>query len=111
MQRQSRKTTATNFCYQPSNVNKEGDNFRPTIFNNIEVTKAKSLNVTRERGQSDGRPINYQGETPNNSITDNLILLAIREIKEEIDERMSVPLALEQNKLIWAKAMMHIKPL
>lgn len=75
------------------------------------MTKAKSVNVSKERGATDGKPVTYTGEIPNNSIQDNLVLMAIREIKEEIDERMSVPLALEQNKLIWAKTMLHIKPL
>jgi hypothetical protein len=66
---------------------------------------------TKERGTSDGKPIYHIGVGPNTSIQDNLVLLAIKEIKEEIDEKMSVPMALEQNKLIWAKTMMQIKPM
>lgn len=50
----------TKFCYNPSKVNKDGSNTRPTIFNNIEISKGKPLNVVKERGRSDPRPLNHQ---------------------------------------------------
>jgi len=45
------------------------------------------------------------------SIRENLILLAVEQMKNIIDGRIAVPAALEQNKLIWAKQMLGMKPL
>jgi hypothetical protein len=44
-------------------------------------------------------------------IKDNLVLTALDIMKAELDERLSVPKALEQNKYIWAKAMLKNKSL
>lgn len=67
----------------------------------------KSLTVSpTKKGDSGFTDIKVQP-----SIRDNLMLMAINELKKTIDEKMSVPLALEQNKFIWVKAMMKLKPL
>lgn len=44
-------------------------------------------------------------------VKDNLVLTALDIMKAELDERLSVPKALEQNKYIWAKAMLKNKAL
>ena len=53
-------------------------------------------------------PKSVAGES---NIKDNLSLTAIDIMKQQIDDRLSVPKALEQNKYIWSKAMLKSKNL
>lgn len=60
------------------------------------------------------RRMNLPVTDPSNdaiSIRDNLILTALNAVVQQIDNTVSVPKALEQNKYIWAKAMFKEKAL
>lgn len=46
-----------------------------------------------------------------NSLKDNLILTALDVITKKVDENITLPKALEQNKYIWSKAFIKNKAL
>lgn len=44
-------------------------------------------------------------------IKNNLVLLSLNLMNDSIDQKFSLPKALEQNKFIWARAMFEVKSL
>lgn len=52
-----------------------------------------------------------QSFTSDDSIKHNLILTALNSMNRKIDDKVSVPKALEQNKYIWCRAMFRTKPM
>lgn len=44
-------------------------------------------------------------------LRENIILMAMNEMIKCVDEKLSIPKALEQNKLLWARSMFRVKKL
>lgn len=73
----------------------------------------KSTSTVRKEREFQKR-MSHSVTDPNHdevSIRENLILTALNAMMDDVDQTLTVPKALEQNKLIWAKGMLQQKPL
>ena len=88
------------------NFNKKTSTFIAQVRNKETISTNKT-----GRQQAMSTPNHLENFSDEKRIKENLILAALDQMVTQIDDKVTVSKALEQNKFIWAKAMFKTKSL